>query len=461
MYTIFNRQGPIDIKYGNRKDSGVRSGVVSSSNTPTTAGRPLIPITAPLSFTRIGTRLFRWFACLALLFTFLAGAIPASRADETIKVGALLSLTGDWSTLGEASKAAMTIAVRDINKELEANGSRARVELIIEDTKLDPKIALTKFKSLTDRGVGIIVGPQSSSELREIQPLALKKKVLVISQGSTASALAFKNDAVFRFCPTDVHEGAATAALMQADGIEAVVPIWRGDAGNDGLESSTSSAFIKLGGVSRHGVRYPAESPNLSSVVAQLTSKVRAAKQKYGTKKVAVYLASFDEGIDILALARGNSVLSSVLWYGGDGLTQSQGLLKNNRAAAFARSVRFATPALAVDPEAIKHHEAIIKEIKKRIGFEPDAFALAAYDATYVGYLACIAVRKANDIDALQAAFARSADRYWGASGATTLDAAGDRDQGSYDFYTVKGSGGSRSWVYTSTYAGGEIFPAE
>lgn len=434
--------------------------VVSSSNIRTTAGCPFTSV-ATVPFTRNAARPWRWLAFIAILLTVLIGGAPSSQANETIKVGALLSLTGDWSTLGEASKAAMTIAVHDINKELEANGSNTRLELIVEDTKLDPEIALAKFKSLTDRGVGIIVGPQSSSEVREIQPLALKKKVLVISQGSTASALAFKNDAVFRFCPTDVHEGAATAALMQADGIEAFIPIWRGDAGNDGLESSTTAAFIKLGGVSRNGIRYPATNPNLPSVVAQLTSKVRTAKEKFGARKVAVYLASFDEGIEILALARGNSVLSSVRWYGGDGLTQSQGLLKNSRAAAFARTVGFATPALAVDPEAIKQHEALVKEIKKRIGFEPDAFALAAYDASYVGYLARIAVSKKNDIDALQAAFARSANRYWGATGATTLDEAGDRDQGSYDFYVVKGSGGSRSWVYTSTYADGEIFTAE
>ena len=63
------------------------------------------------------------------------------------------------------------------------------------------------FSSSWRGGVRIIVGPQSSSEVAAIQPLANAEGVLVVSQGSTASSLAMPNDNVFRFVPNDHIEG--------------------------------------------------------------------------------------------------------------------------------------------------------------------------------------------------------------------------------------------------------------
>src|SRR4029079_2882824 len=72
--------------------------------------------------------------------------------------------------------------------------------------------------------------------------------IVLISQGSTASSLAIPNDALFRLAPNDRREGAGIAALRRADGIDTLVEIWRDDAGNAGLATSTKTSFLAGGG---------------------------------------------------------------------------------------------------------------------------------------------------------------------------------------------------------------------
>ena len=107
-----------------------------------------------------------------------------------LTIGALLSLTGDWSTLGITSKALLEIVVAEMNASLEATQSSGRVSLRVEDTKLEPERAVSGFKALTGAGASLIIGPQSSAECRAILPLLDAQGTIAISQGSTAGSLS-------------------------------------------------------------------------------------------------------------------------------------------------------------------------------------------------------------------------------------------------------------------------------
>lgn len=387
-------------------------------------------------------------------------AKPDEVAPRKIVVGALLSLTGEWSSLGLASQAALQIAVDDLNAEFRVAGLPTVVELRVEDTKLDPVLAEQAFLKLTRRyNVSVVIGPQSSSEVRAIKPLADRLGVLVVSQGSTASSLAFADDAIFRFCPADVEEGQAVAGLMAVDKITTVVPFWRADPGNDGLHNSTKSAFAALGGTFTEGVRYAESETSFTDEVLAIAGQVRAASVPGAT--VAVYLASFDEGIAILELARNYPELAGVKWYSGDGLTQSVALLASPTAAAFAAAVRFTAPTVGLDPAAASISQPLSDKIQAKVGFVPDAFALAAYDATIVAVLARqeVPVQRGikSRVKSLWPTFVRNANRYWGATGATTLNAAGDRKVGNYDFFTVVDAAGALSWQFTGAFVNGQV----
>ncbi len=113
------------------------------------------------------------------------------------------------------------------------------------------------LSALRAAGVQVVIGPQSSAELAAIKPYGANP-LIVVSQSSTAGSLAIAGDRVFCLTAADSLEGVATAALMWDDGIRAVVPVWRGDAGNQGLHTATRAAFVARGGTGSAGVGYGA-----------------------------------------------------------------------------------------------------------------------------------------------------------------------------------------------------------
>src|SRR5205807_6537636 len=177
------------------------------------------------------------------------------------------------------------------------------------------------------------IGPQSSAEVAMIKPYADAHDILVISQGSTASSLSIPGDNIFRFCPNDMHEADAIVALMWHDGIRTIVPLLRNDAGNNGLHDSVKAAFENLGGTVTAGYQYqPATtdfSAATSSIASQITTLLIAGAD---ANSVAIYLAAFDEVVGVFHSAANNSTLSSIHWYGSDGVALSAALTGDSSA---------------------------------------------------------------------------------------------------------------------------------
>lgn len=142
----------------------------------------------------------------------------------------------------------MEIAVEDVNRYLARNPARVRFVAAIEDTRLEPELALERAQDLRRRGAQLLIGPQSSAEVAHLKSFVDANDLLLVSPSSTAGTLAIPGDNIFRFTPADSVEGAAISALMWKDGIRAVVPVWRDDAGNAGLEMATRAAFSARSG---------------------------------------------------------------------------------------------------------------------------------------------------------------------------------------------------------------------
>src|SRR5437762_10573022 len=177
-------------------------------------------------------------------------------AQRVFKVGVLATLTGSGFTLGQDTVAALQIAGEQLEADAISQHGGYRFKFFVRDTQHDPSKALEAIKNLDRRGVQIIIGPQTSSEVKMIKPYADAHNILVISQGSTASSLAIPGDNIFRLCPDDVLEAKAIVALMEHDGIQAIAPLWRNDAGNNGLHDSVKAQFEAPGGTVASGFRY-------------------------------------------------------------------------------------------------------------------------------------------------------------------------------------------------------------
>jgi branched-chain amino acid transport system substrate-binding protein len=179
---------------------------------------------------KIRVIMFRIIVC-ALLLAVISPAAEVRAANgskPTVKIGVLADLTGSWSTLGKNTVAALQIAAADLDN-IRPQYRPARFRFLVRNTNLDPAQALDAIRDLDRRGVKIVIGPQSSSEVAMIKPYADAHNILVISQGSTASSLGIPGDNILRFCPNDIREAEAIVALMRHDGIRAIVPLWGND----------------------------------------------------------------------------------------------------------------------------------------------------------------------------------------------------------------------------------------
>ena len=402
---------------------------------------------------------FRYVACGVLVA--LVGPATGVKAAEpqfgrVSKIGVLVSLTGSWSSLGKNTVAALEIAADQIET---ATQGRQRFQLFVRDTQLDPSRALEAIKNLDQLGVKIVIGPQSSSEVARIKPYADAHNILVMSQGSTASSLAIAGDNIFRFCPNDTREAEAIVALMRHDGIRAIVPLWRNDAGNNGLHNSVKIRFQAFGGRVTQGFRYEPTTTNFSSAAASVASQIEnLISSGKDPTTIAVYLAAFDEVVDVFHSAQGNTTLSNTAWYGSDGVALSAVLPADAAAAAFAVDVGYPNPIFGL-PEALRSKwQPIANKIERRTGITADAFALSAYDALFVVQRALQDVSHPNkNFDNFKAAFVEEANAYHGVTGSTALDPAGDRLNGDFDFWAVRRRNGSYIWVRSGSYNNGVL----
>jgi branched-chain amino acid transport system substrate-binding protein len=395
---------------------------------------------------------------LLILLTCGTAVAQNLHVRKKLPIGVLVSLTGSWSTLGRNTQAALEIGAAQINAQSEAQDAGYRVKLLARDTQLSPELALEELKDLDKRGVKIVIGPQSSAELALLKPYADAHDILLISQSSTASTLAIQGDNVFRFCPDDRLEAEAIVTLMQQDGIRTLVPIWRGDAGNDGLHDSVRAAFIASGGSVTDGYRYDPATTDFSTAITDVSSQVSQARVGADPSTVAVYLAGFDEVVDIFETASTNAVLNTTTWYGSDGIANSYALLSAPVGAAFSARVGLPNPAFGLDPSTKDAWQPLATEIQQVTGVAPDAFALAAYDALFVAYRALQQSRGGKDFALLKEKFITTADSYTGMTGPTTLNAAGDRTFSDFDFWAIRPVNGILSWVVIGRYISGILY---
>ena len=389
------------------------------------------------------------------LVSFAVDVEAKQSKSQPTKIGVLVSLTGSWSTLGKNTVAALQIAANQIADQTRG---RQRFQLLIRDTQLDPSEALNAIQDLNSRGVKIIIGPQSSAEVAMIKPFADANNILVISQGSTASSLAIPNDNIFRFCPNDTREAEAIVALMQHDGIRAIVPLWRNDAGNNGLHDSVQIRFQALGGTVAPGFRYEPTTSDFTAADSSVASQV-ASLIAGGTNpsSIAVYLAAFDEVVGVFDLAGNYPALVNTVWYGSDGVALSAVLLDDPVAGAFAIHSRYPNPIFGL-PDALQNRwQPIANAIEARTGITADAFALSAYDALFVVQNALVHANPQKNFGNFKAAFVNEADHFNGVTGSTPLDAAGDRENGDFDFWAVRLQDARATWVRIGTYNNGVL----
>jgi branched-chain amino acid transport system substrate-binding protein len=376
-------------------------------------------------------------------FSLPTGSAAAAEPRQ-IAIGALLNGAEDGD---RDTQAAVRLAVADLNDYL---AGAARVTLQVEGTALAPANALSKLDALASRGIRLVVGPESSPELAALRPLIEQRGLTVISHCSTAPSLAQPDDGIFRLVPDDTRQATALARLMVDDGLNLVVPVWRGDVFGDDLSSATRRELERLGVRATEGIRFDPDQLDPAAVTAELARRVEQAVAERGAAHVGVHLVAFGPDLPpLMGAARNQPGLAEVRWYGSDGTVQSRELLGEPNAASFARQVGFPNSLFAETPSP--RGEKARAAIRAQVGFEPQVCALTAYDAVWLAGLSALV---ADEPAALRRAVPRTAEHYFGVSGWTALNPAGDRNAADYDFWALVDHDGGLQWQRTAHYQG-------
>ncbi len=161
-------------------------------------------------------------ATVILMFSLLlvVGCKPKQQLTEppSMKVGALLPLTGPAASTGEQLRKAILLAVKD------TAGNGGHIDIVFEDSQNDPAKGVAAFKKLTtvDKVSSVIVSLSSISQA--VAPIANSSKTPVFTLASTPIQ-ATPNDFAFRYFIDGAREASLMASYLTKKGFKRIAVV--------------------------------------------------------------------------------------------------------------------------------------------------------------------------------------------------------------------------------------------
>lgn len=360
-----------------------------------------------------------------------ATTVTATPEKKVYLIGFTLPLSGELSSIGKVWEKVAQLAIEDLNREVRAYGFNVEFSSVILDDGTAADRALQNVQSLVQQGIKVIIGPAASAQVKAVKSYVDSNKIVLISPSSTAPTLAIPDDYIFRTVGSDAGQAKALAALAYQEGARKVVIFFRNDEYGRAFADFFENYFREMGGNSVK-LSYQTGLSDYASEVAALASKV----QSEGAD--AVILIAFDtDGANILSHAAESDVLSTVRWFVSEGPHGAKELLSLAVGQFASRVKLFGTRPLFI---ANPLYEDFKNKIKQRFGEEPGVFSENLYDAVK---LAGWAILRAGTYDgeAIRAALIEVAKTYYGPSGWTIFDSAGDKAQQDYGVWAIVSAG--------------------
>ncbi len=202
--------------------------------------------------------LVKAFLLIITIVTALIFTQKDSYCKEPYKIGAILSVTGAASFLGEPEKNTVLMLAEQINKTGGINGHP--LEVIIEDSKSDETQAVLAAKKLIEKDkVLAIIGPSTTGESMAIIPIMTQAKTPLVSVAAGASITQPVQERYWIF-KTAQYDTSAVEAIynhMKNKGIKKVgiisITTAFGDAGRKALIEMAPKFGITVVADERYG----------------------------------------------------------------------------------------------------------------------------------------------------------------------------------------------------------------
>jgi branched-chain amino acid transport system substrate-binding protein len=229
---------------------------------------------------------------------------------KTIKIGAIMPMTGDVSLYGTGTVNSIKIAIDEINKAGGVNGMM--IELIFEDDENKPEKSVDAYNKLVTKDkVDVIIGCLTSKCSLAVAPLAQKDKIPMISTSSTNADVTLVGDYIFRTCYIDPFQG-TVCANFAATKLEKKAAAIVFDNGNDyskGLATEFEKAFIAKGGTIVAKEAYSVNDQDFSAIL----TKVKEAKPDI------LFIPDYYSKVSLIAKQVRSLGMADLAMLGGDG----------------------------------------------------------------------------------------------------------------------------------------------
>ena len=353
---------------------------------------------------------------------------------ESVKVGLLFPTSGDFSTSGNENVIASQMAINDFNQYLKNQKAKWQLVGININSETNPEIALEIVKDFHEKGIDIIIGPETSSELSAIKPYADANGLLVFSPSSTAPSLAVK-DNIFRLAPDDTHQGHVIANLLEEKEIKAIVMLTRDDTWGNGLSKSiTNNYFIDGIHPPKIEIKYSPDNPNYFDVTHNLSMALDSHLQNYNSDQIAVIVIGFGETVEFFKESANFDNLSLVQWIGADSNANEKKITDDIKALQFANKVNFVAVQFASESNPIR--DELEQRLIEELGYAPSIYAYSTYDTVWIVGKSII---EADSIKPhlVKLEIEQVAATHRGALSSTELNHAGDLNSADYDLWGI------------------------
>lgn len=184
----------------------------------------------------------------------LSLALPARHAvaQETLKIGAIVTLSGPGAAWGQAMKNAAELAADKVNAAggLEVAGKKYKVEVVAYDDRYQAGEAVTVANRLVfEDKVKFIIGPTGSAPALAVQPTTEKNGVLTSPLGFTDKALSAAKPLSFRPVLTTMEFAEPQIAWMiRNQGVKKAGGLFPNDESGQVIARDLDAAYKRHGG---------------------------------------------------------------------------------------------------------------------------------------------------------------------------------------------------------------------
>lgn len=323
--------------------------------------------------------------------------------EEVIKIGAILSLTGDLSKYGEGVKNAINMAIED--SEL----TERSILIIEDDHSCVPKDSVSAAHKLIDIDkVDVIIGPLCSSSTLSVAPIAEENRTILISPSATSSSITTAGDYIFRTIISDKLKSIKVAEFAYAKNYKKGGLLH--NIANDSFvqqREDVREAFTGLGGGIVVEESFQTQETDFRSQLTKIkNSDTEIVFFAAWPKEIGLFLKQAKEmGIDLPFIS-------------ADAVTEDPDVIEIGGEAAEGVLYAFHTT-----PEN-KEYRDFVAVYKEKFGEEPPAYCAEAYDAVILAIQAI----KENDgtKEGRKNKLYQVGQNYVGASGEITFDENGD-----------------------------------